>query len=142
MKHKDLQVSLNDYISGWDYIKYEGKLGSLPEVLAAAEKAGAPSVAQAYDEPIATLLLAILHELDRRREKESLGSFYAAQQPIAELLDCSAGAIGYWLRRFCKDGLLERVYRGHTGRASEYRIIDPQQDEPQADAEGDEADAA
>lgn len=106
-----------DFMYAWERIKYPAGSGPVAEALARADQAEPPQCAQGYADTTRRLI-AWCREL---QGINGSGPFFLAGRVAAELLGIDRDRAAKLLGLLCADGVLERINKGRTGRASEYR---------------------
>ncbi len=91
----------------------------MAELLKKADAAETPSLAADYAST-ARRLVCLCRELQRNAGDKP---FFVGYRIVADLLGMDRSKAGRLLNMLCVDGVLERVSKGHTGRATEYRYI-------------------
>ncbi len=109
-----------DFIHAWGAVKYPLGAGPLAEALAAADGTDMPACAEQYANETTRRLIRLCRELQRRAGDKP---FYLACRPLGDVLGIDHDRANKLLGMLCTDGILERVYKGHSGRASEFRYI-------------------
>lgn len=109
-----------DFCAAWGNVKKPyGR--ELAKIVAQARERPDPPCALGYDSPDTRLLIRVCMTL---QEQAGDRPFFLASQAAGEAI----GQDKNWgIRRLgmlVSDGVLKRVSKGHTGKASEYRIVD------------------
>jgi hypothetical protein len=116
----DFMDTLADFATAWQKCEHSIGSGPMAEALREADRAGYPLCAQQYDSERVRRLVGLCRELQQRAGDKP---FYLASRTAAMLLGGSAEQAARYMILLCVDGILKRVTKGHTGRASEYRYI-------------------
>ena len=124
MRTKDFHITWIEFVIAWQHIKFP-----MGEVLGRAIKNPLPLepwMSQHGLGPLAERLLSICLRL---AANTSDGVFFLASRPLAQQLGCSHQLVHNHLKALVSYGYLQLMYKGHTRRASEYRIgterVDP-----------------
>ena len=88
----------------------------MAELLRRADAEPPPAFASDYDSKTQRLV-RLCRELQLNKGKEP---FVLGCRTIAELLGIDRNRAGKLMNMLCVDGVLRLVYRGHTGKSSEY----------------------
>ena len=108
-----------DFVYAWARVKYPKGTGPVVEALERSDAATPPACAADYD-PVARRLVCLCRELQRNSGDRP---FFLACRVIADLLNVDRTKAARLMNMLCVDGVLTLVYRGRTGRASEYRYV-------------------
>lgn len=116
----DFTDTLADFATAWQNCKYSIGSGPMADALHEADQTALPKCALQYESERVQRLVGLCHELQRRAGDEP---FFLASRTVAMLLGGSAKQAALYMNLLCMDGILERVTKGHRGRASEYRYL-------------------
>jgi hypothetical protein len=94
--------------------------GPLAEALFTADARELPAIAERYSDPRLRRLVGLCNVL---QEQAGSKPFYLAAVSVAEETGVRTATVNRWLRLLVRDGVLSRVNRGHSGKASEYRFV-------------------
>jgi hypothetical protein len=124
MNTKDFDVTWLEFVNSWKHIRYP-----MGEVLDHAVNNPFPLPAWMSGHRLGAFVDELLGVCLRLAAKSPDGIFFLASRPLAEKLGCSHQFVQTNLNGLVRYGYLELIYKGHTGRASEYRIgihrVDP-----------------
>ncbi len=120
INHKNIEVSFADFADGWDRVKYPGNTGPLAEALERAIARPPPEGASRFPTQCPRTLFALCRELQITAGEEA---FWLDERSAGALLGVDQSTINFWFRRFRDAGLIHRVEKGRSGRASRYRYL-------------------
>ena len=109
----------SEFAYAWPRIEYPKGTGPMAELLKKADSELPPACATDYD-ATTQRLVCLCRELQRNAGDQP---FFVAYRVIAELLGIDRTKAGRLMNMLCVDGVLTLVYRGHTGRSSEYHYV-------------------
>lgn len=113
---KDWDESWSDFLHAWDNVKTPfGE--SMQAALETARKSPIPSCAVHFEAEPTRLLVRICRELQRRNNGNP---FFLDCRNAGEAIGTNKDSAMKRLRLLVKTGVLIRIKKGHTGRASEY----------------------
>lgn len=119
IKTKGFPETWTDFSLAWDRVRRP--VGPrLADIAASASAAVAPEWASVYDDDRIGQLVCLLAELQCVNDGRP---FFIGCRQIGKIFDVSHMTANEWMRRLERDGVIERVFTGHTGRASEFRFI-------------------
>lgn len=113
---KDWDESWSDFLHAWDNVKTPfGE--SMQAALETARKSPVPSCAVHFEAEPTRLLVRLCRELQRRNNGNP---FFLDCRNAGEAIGTNKDSAMKRLRLLVKTGVLIRIKKGHTGRASEY----------------------
>ncbi len=116
---KDWDESWSDFLHAWDNVRTPfGE--SMQVVLEKAKMAPNPECAAQFDGEPTKLLIRLCRELQHRSGEKP---FFLDCRSAGEAIGTNKDSAHKRLRLLMKMSVLERVTKGHTGRASEFRYI-------------------
>ncbi len=126
IRTKEWEETWIDFLEGWDRVRKPSGEGLMNEILEKVEhefdENGVPARPRIiFDNPKARLLYGICRELQLVVGEQP---FFLSTDTVAELLSVSKKTAWAWLKTLEHERVIELVYKGHTGRASEYRFIE------------------
>lgn len=114
-----------DFVHAWPRVKYPKGQGRMAEAMAKAQHEQPPAAALDY-EPNVQRLVLLCRQLQRDAGAKP---FYLAGSAAGEMAGVGKRQALNYLEMFCADGILRRVRKGHTGRASLYEFVEDMGDE-------------
>jgi len=124
MNTKDFDVTWLEFVNSWAHIRYP-----MGAVFDHAVNNPCPLPAWMSEHGLGAFVDQLLGVCLRLAANSPDGIFFLASRPLAEKLGYSHQFVQINLNCLMRYGYLERIYKGHTGRASEYRIgihrVDP-----------------
>jgi hypothetical protein len=116
--------ALLDFLGAWAGVRSPAGREPLKVILARADTAEPPIVAQAFQQRPLRRLIALCRELQRIAGDDP---FPLACRPSAELLGVDHDTVAEWLKALCRAGILSREFAGDftRHRAAEYRYLPP-----------------
>jgi hypothetical protein len=115
----DFSDTWADFIYAWQRVKHPKGTGPMAELMKKADAADPPECPTDYG-TTARKLVSLCRELQHNASDKP---FFIAYRTVAELLGVDRNKAGRLLNMLCVDGLIERVSKGRTGQASEYRFL-------------------
>jgi hypothetical protein len=106
-------------LEGWTRVKHQSGTGPLSQALATADQRPVQCV-QRYENPQLRRLVSLCAVLQERAKEKA---FPLASEAVAEEFKVPQPTVSRWLRLLVQDGVLGLTFKGHTGKASEYRFL-------------------
>ena len=116
---KDWDESWSDFLHAWDNVRVPFGV-SMQVALEKAELASNPECAAQFDGEPTKLLIRLCRELQHRSGEES---FFLDCRTAGKAIGTNKDSASSRFRLLVRTGVLERVKKGHTGCASEYRYL-------------------
>jgi len=117
---KDWEVTWEEAMNAWEKARIPHGTDLLREAARRAQEASDPRCAAGLESPKARLLLRVCRELQRLRGRED---FFLGCRDAGNAIGTDRTTACTLLNLLCRRGLLTRTWRGHTGKANEYRYL-------------------
>lgn len=116
---KDWDETWSDFLHAWDNVRTPfGE--SMQAVLDKARVASDPKCAAQFSAEPTKLLVRLCRELQHRASEEP---FFLDCRTAGEAIETNKDSAHKRIRHLMQMGILERISKGHTGRASEFRYL-------------------
>jgi len=116
----DFAETWAEFVYGWPRVKKPKGDGAMVEAMKRADAAAPPQCVIELGSNEVRRLVALCRELQRNAGEKP---FFIGYRQVAELLNIDRTTAGKLMHLLVVEQVLQRVAKGHTGRASEYRYL-------------------